>query len=110
MQEDSRVPPEGSSPAHHPFWETLAAVTAGGWIGLLISVAGWFKEPLEAWFEVAKVTTAAGACGGLVFAAGVALVRKYHRRALPGSGSGSPAPTPAGSLSEEGATAGWVGR
>lgn len=70
MQAGRRDQPEPSSkPTHRAIWRVVATATAGGWLGLLVSVIGWFDEPLVVWFQVSKVATAVGASSGLVFAA-----------------------------------------
>ncbi|WP_041289393.1 hypothetical protein [Kribbella flavida] len=88
MQTGSR---EASVAAHDPSIESspsllgrplgaaAAAATAGAWLGMVVSVLGWFDEPLEVWFEVSKVATAVGACAGLGLAAALTAVRAHGR-------------------------------
>ena len=67
--------------ARHSIWIAVAAATAGAWLGMAISVLGWFDEPLVVWFQVSLVATSVGACGGLVIAAVVIAARLHHRHA-----------------------------
>ncbi|WP_168197253.1 hypothetical protein [Kribbella sp. ALI-6-A] len=64
----------------HPFWTAAAATTTGAWLGMIVSVLGWFDEPLEIWFQISKLATAVGACTGLGLAATLTAVRAHHRR------------------------------
>ena len=76
---DADISPEPSdSLLQHRF--ALATATAGAWLGLVVSVLGWFDEPLTVWFQVSTVAIAIGACGGLGIAAVVTAVRIQHRR------------------------------
>jgi hypothetical protein len=78
---DADICPDPSdSLLQHPVWFALATATAGAWLGLVVSVLGWFDEPLTVWFQVSTVAIAIGACGGLGIAAVVTAVRIQHRR------------------------------
>jgi hypothetical protein len=47
---------------------------------MIVSVLGWFDEPLEIWFEISKLATAVGACTGLGLTAVLTAVRAHRRR------------------------------
>jgi hypothetical protein len=67
-------------PTTHPLWTAAAATTTGAWLGMIISVLGWFDEPLEVWFQISKLATAVGACTALGLTATLTAIRAHRRR------------------------------
>jgi hypothetical protein len=68
-------------PPTHPLWTAAVTTTTGAWLGMIVSVLGWFDEPLEIWFQISKLATAVGACTGLGLTAALTAFRAYRRRA-----------------------------